>query len=240
MYSNQEMHEREQALKNVRSLEDWYSMTGRVPYSARFSTPKSTDRIAQAVHFAKGEQSRTNEGHIMRSRFAGRCATCGGPIAEGGMIRYDGRAHHSPSCPERKSAPIVEAETSESVKLAIREGTYTVVVMDTHRTFRVHTPRQGVLAGKTILQYLSGADNESDYTGFAFVTERGISIWRRFSSDSELVRMARVLLDPTRAEDAGYAYALESSRCYRCGKKLTVPASIHRGLGPICAKGGTD
>lgn len=33
----------------------------------------------------------------------------------------------------------------------------------------------------------------------------------------------------------GMAYALESNHCYRCGKLLTVPASINAGLGPDCA-----
>ena len=35
---------------------------------------------------------------------------------------------------------------------------------------------------------------------------------------------------------AGWKYADATGRCYICNKKLTVEASIHKGLGPDCAK----
>lgn len=34
--------------------------------------------------------------------------------------------------------------------------------------------------------------------------------------------------------DAAFTYALESQRCFRCGKELTEPTSILRGIGPDC------
>ena len=49
---------------------------------------------------------------------------------------------------------------------------------------------------------------------------RQLEAWKIISSDPK---------------GAGEAYALESANCFRCGRKLTVPVSIHRGLGPECA-----
>jgi SNF2 family DNA or RNA helicase len=37
-------------------------------------------------------------------------------------------------------------------------------------------------------------------------------------------------------ESMGLSYAMNSGRCWKCGRELTVPASIHRGLGPDCAQ----
>jgi hypothetical protein len=31
---------------------------------------------------------------------------------------------------------------------------------------------------------------------------------------------------------------MRENACYRCGRTLTVPASVHRGLGPECARKG--
>ena len=44
-------------------------------------------------------------------------------------------------------------------------------------------------------------------------------IWSRFVSD----------------KDFAPAEFWHEGRCGRCGRKLTVPASIERGLGPVCA-----
>ena len=45
-----------------------------------------------------------------------------------------------------------------------------------------------------------------------------------------------ILGQPTKSAESREAYALLSSRCARCNRTLTVPASIHRGLGPECAQ----
>ena len=118
----------------------------------------------------------------------------------------------------------------------IAEGLYTVTLGDgTRRTFRVRTRQAGPLIGKRIISYLGGPDNEQDYVGFAFLSDGDtrISIWKKFQN-SDLEKYAVVLLADPKA--AGEAYAMESGRCYRCNRVLTVPASIHRGMGPECAQ----
>lgn len=133
------------------------------------------------------------------------------------------------------SAPPV---ASLACNLNIIDGTYTVVFADgSYRTLRIRTqPEDSSFApGKRIVSYLNGPDNYANYRGFAFYGDDGkIHVWKKFSAESKLIEAANILLqDP---QKAGLAYALESGNCYCCGKKLTVPASICAGLGPICQK----
>lgn len=134
--------------------------------------------------------------------------------------------------------PAVDGAQSGS----ILDGRYTLEYADgrPHRTLRIETPEHGSLAGKTILGYLAGPDNSNDYVSFAFidVERRRISMWRRFSANSDLLEAGQILLADVRK--AGLAYALRSNNCYRCNRPLTVPASVHRGLGPTCAQYAVD
>lgn len=121
-------------------------------------------------------------------------------------------------------------------------GTYTIVLNEKgdYRTIRIVDAPETMNKpqGTQIAQFLSGADNEHNYTGFAFVSGSRVGIWSKFKADSVLAKALNILLtaDKEQQADYGQAYAIESSNCWRCGKKLTVPASLHRGLGPICAK----
>lgn len=116
-------------------------------------------------------------------------------------------------------------------------GIFTVVIGSERRTLRVITPQDGAMAGKTIIQFLSGSDNEHAYTGCAFMRDdrRGYTLWKRYQH-SDLDRFIGALFNHKTCAAAGLAYALESGRCFRCNHVLTVPASIHAGLGPDCAK----
>lgn len=136
----------------------------------------------------------------------------------------------------RSAAPVASAAVAPAPKIA--DGYYTVeFASGDYRTFRVRTqPADADFApGQQIISYLSGSDNESSYTRFGFVRGATVAPWRRFAGDTVLVRAAKVLEDPEAAAKTGLAFALRSNRCYRCGHQLTVPASIHAGLGPDCA-----
>jgi len=134
-----------------------------------------------------------------------------------------------------------EKEEIMGISLSIPDGIYTVVYLNgDHRTLRVQTKKQGAFAGRTIASFLSGRNNETDYTGFGFLIDGDLRFWRRFAeaqSPERLRRIRRALeiiaADP---QQAGLAYALQSGNCCRCGRTLTVPASIHQGMGPECAR----
>jgi hypothetical protein len=115
-----------------------------------------------------------------------------------------------------------------------RPGIYTIAKADgTHRTFKVAIqPSDAKFApGATVLSYLSGRDNESDYTGMAFISKGQLRPWGKFRSNDELLNDAyRMFSNP--------AAVMESAHCARCGKTLTTPESIASGFGPECSKKG--
>lgn len=120
-----------------------------------------------------------------------------------------------------------------------KQGTFTVV--GPHggwRTLRFVEGQTGYFAGKTIVQHLCGSDNEASYRSFANFDGPAVRFWRSQQAGEDIMAALRFLASPNRDRHAaaGLAYALESGRCYRCDRTLTVPASIHRGLGPDCAK----
>jgi hypothetical protein len=143
---------------------------------------------------------------------------------------------------------VTNKETGEvTLAVSIPLGTYTVVLdEDDYVTLRVETASFIKDSKKTMVSYLCGSDNTSSYKGFAFVNATGISVWSRFKSDSRVVKAAQVLWALAQNEAGLHgaheeflkqaeAYALKSGNCLRCHKTLTVPASLHRGLGPVCA-----
>ena len=121
---------------------------------------------------------------------------------------------------------------SEPVTKTVANAIYTAVFDGTRVTVKITKHWE---AGKTeqVCKFLSGSDNDSDYTGFAFLRGSTLQMWSRFKDNTRLARAMEVILgDP---DASGEAYAIESNRCFRCNRTLTVPSSIHRGLGPECA-----
>jgi hypothetical protein len=121
---------------------------------------------------------------------------------------------------------------------AVANGLYTVVKPEGgHVTFRVCDDwRADARPGSQVVKVLTGSANETDYTGFAFLGGTNLTVWKKFrgGAGDTWARLFRVVQQDAQA--AGEAYALASGNCYRCNRTLTVPASIHRGLGPDCAK----
>lgn len=120
------------------------------------------------------------------------------------------------------------------------DGTYTLAYKDgSHFTFKIETVTKGQLVGKRIISYLAGSDNTHDFYGFAFLNDGNVCVWKKFRGGKldERARHLEILFNmPERLEAAGLEYAVRSGRCRRCNRKLTVPASIHRGYGPDCAE----
>lgn len=145
-----------------------------------------------------------------------------------------------------KAEADAKAEDIE-VHSVLKPGTYTVVLDgdDDRVTIRVDsaTWAKDLPAGSLAVYYLSGADNEYDYTGFAFIVKGRPRVWSKFRDNGRLTAALHYLVNGDNMDEAherflnlAEAYALESSNCLRCLRKLTVPASVHRGLGPVCAR----
>ena len=121
----------------------------------------------------------------------------------------------------------------------ISDGRYTLVYKDgQYRTVQVRKQKEGKwAAGATILKLKVG----KDWEGCGFLNPDGkVNFWKKFRTANPPERLQRIqtainriLKDP---EGAGMSYAMQENQCYLCGKKLTVPASIHRGKGPECAR----
>jgi hypothetical protein len=118
-------------------------------------------------------------------------------------------------------------------------ATFTIVSKATgvRFTYKVREPEGG---GVHFVKVLRGADNEGDYSYLGFI--RG----------GEYIhggRKARVGKDAPSARAFGWFHGRlqagtlpaeqvefwHEGRCCRCGRKLTVPESIERGIGPECA-----
>ncbi len=125
----------------------------------------------------------------------------------------------------------------------IFNGTYTIDDGREHLTYKIHTVRNGPLAGKRIIKRLMG---HGGYEGFAFLTRSGgVKVWRRFANDENTnavyILWAKQLVAQLRA-NVGYAdslvvngFTISVSRlCRICNRQLTTPTSVERGIGPEC------
>jgi hypothetical protein len=113
----------------------------------------------------------------------------------------------------------------------------------TFRTFRIETmPETGKFApGRQVLSLLVGPDNSKNYKGFAFVDGNDVHVWNKCkgngSGPSDFERFARLVEGLVIQNQRSKRYGLlEAIPCQRCGELMTVPGSIRRGIGPICAK----
>ena len=119
-----------------------------------------------------------------------------------------------------------------------KHGTYTVKFGDDHRTIRIRRPHPK--AKFVVAEFLSGPDNTSHFTRFAREAEGGFSVYPSYQREKNSARSVlalKALVGATEKElaEMGFQYSLMSGNCYRCGRTLTVPSSIHAGLGPVCA-----
>lgn len=130
-------------------------------------------------------------------------------------------------------------------------GTWTITSpKGGHRTFNVAhwSPDKDTRQ----VSVLAGPDNTRNYQGFGFVKPNGIVIWKRlrgpvafsvnrwsadYSAHEKFAHMVwNLLAEGGNAQqylDLGYEVHGEAA-CFRCGRKLTTPESIERGIGPVC------
>lgn len=132
------------------------------------------------------------------------------------------RYEQDPSVPEPREEP---------------EGYFTVTLQDEDYVtlrFRRQPEQDGFMPGKVLVGYLTGPDNTRDYLNIGNLENGHLRVWRKHRDKNRVIQAVKVALgDPDAAREA---YATESGNCSRCGRTLTVPASLNRGLGPVCAE----
>lgn len=125
------------------------------------------------------------------------------------------------------------------LNLAGNDGTFTLVnkKTGTHRTFSIRTNGpDDRIPNKRVLALLTGPNNESDYTPFAFIDEGKVRPWQKYW-DTKYEELGKFVYALSKAPNSNVDI-LFVARCSRCFRKLTTPDSILRGKGPECEKMG--
>lgn len=121
------------------------------------------------------------------------------------------------------------------------QALFTLVSKRTGTRFTYKLDRRENLQGGKVLTFaglLSGPDNNSDYTYLGVVDNRGIRRTKasRITSDApSMVAINWFLSNIARGRLPDTVEVWHEGRCGRCGRRLTVPESIERGIGPHCA-----
>lgn len=212
-----------------KAVEAQQTQTSSISASSTATTPASTDT------------------DIKPNKFAAPCVNCGVrvPEAEGRLeknAKGKWEVSHIPPCPEPGPQAEQEPAKVEHKQTVVNgetlyDGIYTVEDAGSgHRTFRLRTqaPDDSFMPGVQIIGVLTGPDNDADYLNFGTVTPGGtLKVWKKHAGRQTIIDDAEGFLrDPHRES------VLKSVNCYRCGRTLTVPASVNNGLGPECAKKG--
>ena len=111
-----------------------------------------------------------------------------------------------------------------------------------HRTFRIKKskPNDRYPTSAYFVGLLSGPDNTSSYQYIGMVDSTNGSVWltgkSRMDKDCAAVKGIRYLLG--RVFGSGQIHdqmeVRHAGKCGRCGRTLTTPESLDRGIGPEC------
>jgi len=109
----------------------------------------------------------------------------------------------------------------------------------THFTFRVNSKKNDPKS-PFFVSVLSGSDNYSNYTYIGIITNDKKTFKHTQNSKVSTDAPSFIafnyffkLLSQNQVNPAMEIY--HSGKCGRCGRKLTTPDSIERGIGPFCA-----
>ena len=134
-------------------------------------------------------------------------------------------------------------------------ATFTLVSLRTgdRFTYRIRKPRAepGERPKPFFVQLMNGPDNTANYAYIGLMFGKGedsdFASWRhgahkaKAGKDAPSVKAIEWLFRNVMCEKALEQVEIwHQGKCGKCRKPLTVPSSIHTGLGPICAKGGRD
>lgn len=136
--------------------------------------------------------------------------------------------------------------TDSRILFAAKPGkrfVFTIKSPTKHFTFKVTAKEDIRAAGKVLfLSVLTGPDNDSAYSYIGILRQDGSIVPTKNSKvdmDAQSVQSLRWMMKHLRAgtlgEHAGYQF-LHSGKCCVCGRTLTTPESVSKGVGPTCAQ----
>ena len=105
-------------------------------------------------------------------------------------------------------------------------------------TYRVRAPKENN-SNIRFLSLLTGSDNERSYSYLGLIKngEVVLTAKSKFGADAKPLQAFRYFYAHAReGRIAPHLEARHEGSCGKCGRKLTVPESIDRGIGPECAK----
>jgi hypothetical protein len=176
---------------------------------------------------------------VIRSKFAGRCTVCRGPVAVGELVSWErgqGSKHADVTvCAAVKAAPAQAAVEANLAPVA--------AFLAGARERGLKFPKARFLAPGGGEFRLSVAGDSSKYPGCIQVKLDGEWLGRvtvagevagPLANRPELVAALRVIAAGPAA--AATAYGALTSRCSFCDQALSDEGSVEVGYGPICAK----
>lgn len=161
------------------------------------------------------------------------------------MVYFSGIKTHTMTTDTEISRPL---ELNEAMRFMFAgKATITVksLVTANHLTFKIVCPPDKDKDNSLLfwVSIMIGTDNETHYAfiGSVFFSNRGprfkYSMKASLPEDSLGVKSFKWLLDRLVEQHKNLRQAIEiwhAGHCCRCGKKLTTPESIERGIGPKC------
>jgi hypothetical protein len=184
----------------------------------------------------------------MNAQYAGKCRTCGGPIAVGDPILYQrgvGAKHATVAGCELAAAAKVAQVAAATTATPVVDMTSVVAFLDVAKANGLKFPKVRFVAPGGGELKLSVAGAKAAVPGSINVVVRdewlgrinpdGTAYGRRGQALSpELVALlVRIASDPA---TAAKEYGALTGNCSFCTKALTDAGSVEVGYGPVCAK----
>ena len=143
-----------------------------------------------------------------------------------------------------KPEPVAGTSNSPEISrlfLTAGKATFTLSKLATGERFTYEISKPEPFYGSYFASVMKGSDNESDYRYIAMMSGSDLRLrftkGSRFAPDTKEARGLQFVLDVVAGRKVlpvGFELR-RSSKCGRCGRKLTVPSSIDAGIGPECA-----
>lgn len=123
-------------------------------------------------------------------------------------------------------------------------ATFTITNGSEHYTYKIvaKDDQRRPNAKVFFVNLLTGPCNESNYTYMGMLNPQSLHVFltrkSKFNEDSLPVKVVRWALNLLKREvefPSGY-FVYHEGRCCRCGRKLTTPESIVKGVGPECER----